>query len=195
MNDFIERLKLAFENLNNRERVMVTALGVVLGVFVLGLPLFMMYSDNSALAEDNQELRDLVAKIADKAPHYAQMSRSRRNAARRYDNRTPPLGSFLEAEARKHGLTVKEANDQPEKGSGRFTQRSVHASFSGIALTPALNLMGGITDSPYPVAIDQIQLEHYKPGDEFNITVGVITFDKKRAVKADKSSDAAGAKP
>lgn len=192
MNEWIERVKQAFENLNERERKLVIVLGAILAAFILGLPLLLMHGGNRDLEEENAEYRDLLEKLVNKGPQYAQLAEARSQALRLYSQKTPPLGSFLEAEARKQGLTVKEVNDQPEKSSGGFLRRSVSASFPSIELTPALQLMAGLVGSPYPVAIEQIQLEHYQPGDQYNLKVAVLTFDKvaKKSTKSEDSEDA-----
>lgn len=189
MNDLIERVKQAFLNLNERERILVAALGVILAVGILGLPLMLMHNGNTELEAENQELRDVLSRIADKAPEYAQYAEAKAQAARLYANKTPPLGSFLEAEARKHGLTVKEVNDQPEKTVGTYQRRSVSASFPGVGLSPALQLMSGIVSAPHPVAIEMVQLEHYQSGDKYNIKIGVLTFDKKKGKPKDDAED------
>lgn len=191
MNEWIERAKQAFENLNERERKLVIMLGALLAAFILGLPLLLMHGGNRDLEEENAQYRTLLEKLVDKGPQYAQLAEARSQALRLYSQKTPPLGSFLEAEARKQGLTVKEVNDQPEKSSGGFLRRSVSASFPSIELTPALQLMAGLVGSPYPVAIEQIQLEHYQPGDQYNLKLAVLTFDKvaKKSTKSEESED------
>jgi len=193
MNELVERAKQALENLNERERKLVMLLGALLAAFVVGLPLLLMYGGNSDLEIENAEYRDLLTKLTEKGPQYAQLAEQREKSARLYNNKAPPLGSFLEAEARKQGLTVKEVNDQPEKSSGGFLRRSVSASFPSVELTPALQLMASIVQSQYPVAIEQIQLEHYQPGDQYNLKLGILTFDKvSKSTSNAKSSDVEG---
>ena len=103
---------------------------------------------------------------------------AKRKVDAKYKNRTPPLGSFLEAQAKTQGLTLKEVTDQPEKTEGRYHRRSVRASLPGVELTPAVRLMSSIVDSRYPVSIDHLQIEHYQSGDKYNIKLGVLTYDK-----------------
>ena len=111
----------------------------------------------------------------------ARIAQDRRNAEQRYLNKTPPLGSFLESEAKKQGLTLQEVTDQPEKTVGRYLRRSVTVSLPQVALTPLIQLLSSIVESGHPVAIDQIQLDHYQPGDQFNVRLGILTFDKTSA--------------
>ncbi|MDD9946095.1 MAG: type II secretion system protein GspM [Myxococcales bacterium] len=179
MNDLLERLKDSYDNLSERERRLVTALGMVLAALVLCLPLLLMQTRNDELADENDAIRELLDEIAEDGPKYAMMAEERRTSKARYLNRTPPLGSFLEAEAARQGLTVQEFNDQPQKTVGKYVKRNVRISLPKVALTPALNLMSSIVTSNYPVAIEQIQFEHYQKGDSYNIKLGVLTYDKE----------------
>lgn len=190
MNELLERLRTSFDNLSEREKKLVSLMGGVLGVFVLGLPLLLMYTRNLDLQDENDALRAVLQQIELKGPQYAMLAEERRAAKARYLNQTPPLGSFLEAEATKQGITVKEFTDQPQKTVGDYLRRNVRVSFNGVELTPTVNLMSNIVGSNYPVAIEQIQIEHYQTGDKYNVKLGVLTFDKqKAAAKPAKAAD------
>ena len=193
MNEIIERVRQGFEHLNEREQRLVVALGVIFAAFLLALPLLLMHNGNKELEEENQKLQALIDRITDRAPQYAQLAGAQAAATRLYQNKTPPLGSFVEVEAKKQGLTVKEVNDQPEKSTGGYLRRSVNVSLPGVALTPTLNLMSSMVASPFPVAVEQVQIEHYQSGDRFNVKLGVLTFDKEhrssRSQHVDKSED------
>ena len=190
MNDLLERLKDSFENLSEREQKLVAIMGVVLAALVLCLPLLLMQTRNDELADENDTIRELLAEIAQDGPKYAMLAEERREAKARYLNKTPPLGSFLEAEAARQELTVQEFNDQPQKTVGSFVKRNVRISLPKVALTPALNLMSSIVTSNYPVAIEQIQFEHYQKGDSFNVKLGVLTYDKQSTSSAAKGAKA-----
>lgn len=191
MNTWIDRLKTSFGNLSDREQKLVLAMGVVFGIFVLGAPLLLMHTRNLELEDQNGELRGTLQQIAIKGPRLAQLSQERREARARYLNKTPALGSFLESEAGKQGLSVKEFTDQPQKTVGHYVRRNVRISLPGVELTPTLNLMSNIVQSNYPVAVEQIQMEHFQSGDKFNVKLGVLTYDR---VKRSSSASAKGGK-
>lgn len=186
MNELLSQLKDSFDNLSAREKRLVAAMGVIFGALVLCLPLVLMNSRNSDLQDENDALRAVLAEIAKDGPKYAMLAEERRQAKARYLNKTPALGSFLESEASKQGLDVKEFTDQPQKKEGSFVKRNVRVSLPNVALTPVMNLLSSVVTSNYPVAIEQIQIEHYRNGDQYNVKLGVLTYDR---MTADKSSD------
>lgn len=188
MNELIARIRVGFDNLSQREQKLVLLLGAMLTLLVLGLPLFLMHTSNTELEEENARLQALIDRIEIKAPRYAQMAKARATATARYRNPTPALGSFVEAEAKKEGLTVKEVTDQPEKSVGGYLRRSVNVSLPGVELTPTLNLMSSIVSSSYPVAIEQLQMEHYQSGDRYNVKLGILTYDRKKQSRTSSKS-------
>jgi hypothetical protein len=179
INQWLDRVRGAWDDLNDRERRLVGVLAVAAAVFVLGFPLFWATRGNAELEENNSRLRSVLSLIAEKRMALKAMADARRSADARYSHRTPPLGSFLEEEGKKHGLTIREITDQPEKMAGNYHRRSVRASINDVGLTGVVDLLTGIVQSQYPVAIDHIQIEHYHPGDTYRVRIGVLTFDKQ----------------
>jgi len=187
----LERLRETWEALNERERMLVGGLGAVLALFLLGFPLFWTARQNAEIEERNGELRSVLELIAARRPQLQQLQQARNEAQQRYKNRTPPLGSFIESEAKRHNLTIREVTDQPEKSSSaNFTRRSVTASINEVDLTGIMNLLSGIVGTQYPVAIDHVQIEHYQAGDKYRFKLGIRTFDRKATAAKDKEAPA-----
>lgn len=188
MNRLLDRLRAIWDDLNDRERRLFGTLGVVLVAFVLGFPLFWTARENAEIESENEHLRSVLELIAERHTELELLAQSRRSAAQRYLQRTPPLGSFLEEQAGQHNLKIQEVTDQPEKSVGNYHRRSVSASIAEANLTGIINLMAGIAQSPYPVAVESIQIEHYQPGDSYRLKFGIVTYDRKQ-VKPDKAED------
>jgi type II secretory pathway component PulM len=190
--DKLDKLQVTWSNLTNREKRITMALGITLLSFILGLPLYLVANGNTDLEAENERLRALLGNIAQRRDRLLQIANDKLQAEKRYRQKTPPLGSFLEALARDQGLTIQEVTDQPEKKEGRFTRRNVRVAIPNVELTPLINLMSAIETSRYPVAIEQIQLEHFQPGDKFNARIGVVTYDKEGGGAAGKTESGAG---
>lgn len=193
MSRLLDRMRGAWDDLNDRERRLVSALAAVMVAFVLGFPLFWTARENASIEEDNAQLRDVLELIAERGPQLAQLADARRTASQRYARRTPPLGSFLEDEAKRHGLTLREVTDQPEKTVGSYRRRSVSASIQDANLTGIVDLLAAISTSRYPVAVESLQIEHFQTGDKYRLKLGIVTFDRKSA--SDEQSGATAAKP
>jgi hypothetical protein len=188
--DLLDRMRGSWEALNERERRLLGALAAVFGVFLLGFPLFWTMRQNAEIEEHNTELRRVLEAIAEERPKLQQLVEARRTSSARYANKTPSLGTFIEGEATKHGLSIREVTDQPEKSTGNYRRRSATASIAEIDLTKMMHLVSGIVSSKYPVAIQQLQIEHYQPGDKYRFSLGVVTFDRKA-----EAAPTAAAKP
>jgi len=193
MTDLLEGLRSRWAALNDRERRLLGMLGAVAAAFMLAFPLFLTARQNTDLEERNGELRRVLALISEQRPRLQQLADARKTAAARYQHKTPPLGSFLETEAGKHGLTIREVTDQPEKSSGNYHRRSATASIHDVDLTGVINMLSGIVSSNYPVAIEHVQIEHYQPGDKYVFKLGVLTFDRKTAAETSNESAPKGA--
>jgi type II secretory pathway component PulM len=100
----LERLRETWEGFNDRERMLVGGLGLLLCMFLLGFPLFWTARQNSDIEEHNAELRSVLELIEKQRPQLQQLAQTRKEAEERYKNHTPPLGSFIESEAKRHGL-------------------------------------------------------------------------------------------
>jgi hypothetical protein len=184
MNNPLDRLRTNWETMSDRERRMALLLGGVLLGLLLLLPPIMLQLGNSELETQNEELRGVLEQLAIQRPRLAQLQKDRENAERRYAKKTPPLGSFMESEAKKQGLTLQEVTDQPQKTVGKYQRRSVTVSLPQVGLTPVITLLSSIVESGHPIAIEQIQIDHYQPGDQYGVKLGILTFDKLAGASA-----------
>lgn len=179
MNQLLDRLRSVWDGFNDRERRLFLAMAAVFCAFVLGFPLFWTARENAEIEQDNTELRAVLTLLSERKGELEQLAAAKRSASARYNRTAGPLGTFLEDEARKQNLTIREVNDQPEKTVGNYRRRSVTASINEAGLTGIINLLAAIASSDKPVAVESIQLEHYQPGDTYRVKVGVVAFDKK----------------
>jgi hypothetical protein len=183
--NLLDRLRASWDNLNDRERRMLSVLGGLVLALLLLLPPVLLSLGNNDLQAQNDELRSVLDQLAIQRGRLMRLAEDRKNAEQRYKNKTPPLGSFMESEAKKQGLTLQEVTDQPEKTVGRYLRRSVTVSLPQTGLTPVINLLSSIVESGHPVAIQEIQLDHYQPGDQYNVKLGILTYDKLTETASD----------
>jgi hypothetical protein len=139
------------------------------------------------MEDECEQLRKLGVKIASQREKLTQMALEKRITERRYQQKAPALGGFLESLAHEQNLTIREVTDQPEKNVGAFRRRNVRIFINSAPLSPLINLMSAIETSRYPLAIEYIQLEHYQQGDSYQLKLGVVTYDKEGARPAGTS--------
>jgi hypothetical protein len=183
MDALLDRFRTFWDGLQDRERHLMSALGAVLGLLVLGLPLALIWFENQALEDENEALRVVLEDLEENRTALQLQADAQRTAEARYKNATPPLGSYLESEAVKHGLQLFEVTEQPQKTEGSYHRRAVRAGINEVDLTNMMNLLNGIVTSAHPVAIDHLQIEHPQSGDTYRLKLGVLTFDRKAAKK------------
>jgi hypothetical protein len=181
------KLPITWANLTEREKLITAALGVVLCVSMISFPIILLISTNTSIEEESEQLRKLGEKIASQREKFTQMTQEKRMTERRYQQKAPALGGFLESLAHEQDLTIREVTDQPEKNIGVFRRRNVRIFINSAPLSPLINLMSAIETSRYPLAIEYIQLEHYQLGDNYQLKLGVVTYDKEGARPAGTS--------
>jgi hypothetical protein len=186
MSNATDGLRRYYDNLNERERKLVGLLGLVLGLIVVVLPLYLLTHAIGQLEEENRDINAVLRDISRSRAKLQEREAEREASARRYARKAPPLGSFIEAKAQSQGLRVREVNDQPEKKIGDFTRRHTRVTLPNVGLKPVIEMMAAIENSPYPVAIERVRIEHFRSGDQYNVQLGVIAFDAEDAGK-DKS--------
>lgn len=185
-----DSIRASLDNLNDRERKLVGLLGSIAAAMVVFLPLWLTTTAIGEVELENAELRSALRDISLAQTDLAQRRQAREVAQRRYDSPAPPLGSFLEAKANEAGYeNPLELTDQPEKVTDAFTRRHVRANLPGVGLRTVVDMITEIENSPFPVAIERLQIEHFQAGDRYNVEVGVITFDRNSGGDDDDDDD------
>lgn len=185
----LEGARRAFENLNEREKKLVTIMGAVLALIVVLLPIYLLTSSISDLEQRNREIAAIIKDLSRAKPAIRAKEAERRASERLYETAAPPLGSFLEAKAREQNITIRELTDQPEKSVGSFRRRHVRAVLGSVGLAPVVRMLAAIENSPYPVALERIHIDHFQSGDVYTVQIGVIAYDRR---KPDESSARTG---
>ena len=192
MSGFMGRVQGAIENMNERERKLLAILGAVFAAIVVVLPLYLLTAGISDISEENEEIATVLRDIQRAQGTLAQREAEREAAQARYQNAAPPLGSFIEARASEQELTLREVTDQPEKVLGDFRRRHVRATMPGVSLRPVVKMLTSIENSRFPVALESIQVEHFRGGDSYNVQLGVIAYDAAQEEAEDEGEDEGG---
>lgn len=174
----LDSLRQQISELNERERKLLTVLGAVFVCILVILPLYLISASISDIETENEAIADVLAEIQDARTELARRDAEREAAMARYGTPTPPLGSFVENEANQQDLRLREVTDQPEQVFGEFRRRAVRASMPNVELRPVIKMVTSIENSRYPVAVNRLQIENYRRGDNYNVELGVITFDR-----------------
>jgi len=174
------RLEAAWVGLNDREKRLVTIMGVVFAACAIFLPMYLLSASIADLERENEQIATVMRDIERAAPQLAEREAARTAAEARYDVQAPALASLLEAQSSAQGLTINAVTNQPEVQEGRFRRRHVRASFPGTGLRSVVKLMTSLEASQYPIALERVHVDHFAPGeDRYNFELGVITYDRQ----------------
>lgn len=175
----VDQARISFEGLNQREQKLVLAMGLVFVLMLIVVPLYLIFSGMSDLRAENEETRKVLREIARSSDKIEEQKAARAAAESLYKNPAPPLGSFLEAKAKSAGYDrALKITEEPTKEDKGFRRLHTRASLQNIGLVALINMMTEIKNSPHPVAIERIEIEHYQTGDQYNVEVGVVAFEK-----------------
>lgn len=189
MNDLLERIRQGFDNMSDREQRLTLIMGVTFAVLLTAAPLYLMSTTNAELEEENDQIRALIGRLSLERAKLQRLAKEHEAAMARYGSPTPALGSFVEGEARKQGISIREVTEEPQKTVGAYQRRNVRVTLPSVGLAEVVNLLNNLVTSPHPVAIEQVNFEHHKPGDAYNVKVGVLTYDKKKPTKDKAEAD------
>jgi general secretion pathway protein M len=183
---WIESLREYWEKLSDRERRLLSIMG---GAFLTLLVFAAVWTTSSAVAEVEEErdaIRSVLASIDRAADLLAKREAERRALQARYQIKAPALAAYVESKAKEQGLEVRQVLEEPEKTLNGYRRQSVRAGLSGVSLRPIMHLLAAIEQEPAPMAIERLVIEHYTPGDNFKVDIGVSAFDapKKGAAAA-----------
>ena len=185
MSSWLESLRRSWDALSERERRLVSLLGLAFGVCLVFAGFYLSATAASDVEDENDEIVAILRRISEERPRLLQKIAERREAQERYNTKAPSLGSFLESTARESGLAVRDVTDQPEEVQGAYRKRGVRVTMPGVGIKAAIKMLEAIENSPYPIAIERIQIEHFQTGDNYNIQLGVAAWDKTTPERTD----------
>ena len=170
------------EQLNPRERQLLIVLSLIIAVLAIIIPAYLAFSSIAQLEAENTQINDLIHDIYHEREQLQQNHTELRNIEQLYKRKTPALGSYIERQAKEHGLSSIDVSNQPEVVNGDYTRRSVQVSLSHVPLKPFIEMLSDIKNSPHPVSIKQIQIDGGNPGQEEYLTqISVNAYDKQEA--------------
>ena len=186
LQDILGGVRNYWENLTNRERMLLGTLGFVAGAMVILLPVWLLSQSINELQEENEEITAALREISGSRDQIAAQQAQRAAALQRYSRRAPSLGSFLEAKAGEHeGVSLSDVQHEPEREADGFRVRLTRARFQNVGLRPAIMFLASLKNSRYPVVLERVHVDHHRTGDQYNFQVGLLAFDREGGATPD----------
>ncbi len=177
----LQPLKQFAESLNERERRLLTIMATMVIAVVVFVPMWLTSQALSDLADENAEIRAVLSDMERHRDLLTQRREAMKATMARYNEESQALSSVLEGQAKRAGYDRPlELTSEPDKALGAYTRSHVLARLQDVPLRTAILLLSAIENIKQPVAIERIHIDHFRPGDSYDLKVGVFNFARNR---------------
>ena len=181
MNDWIERLRQAFDGLEPREQTLVSVAGgllaVALGYFLIVQPIMNSISQGDTRAEAaHQELQAMKRLERD----YQEVSQRLASVETRIAS--APRGNLrttLESLATQAAVKVESMEPQASPANETYKETKVEVALKSVSLDQAVNYLTGIESAPQVLSIKSLRMRKRPDQSELlDVTFTVSSFEK-----------------
>lgn len=181
--DAFDNLQSWADSLSGRERRLLGLMAGVFGLMVVVVPMYIGISTISDVEGENEEIVSVLQDIQRSEPRLRQEKADRKAIESLYNRKAPALGGFLEERAQQYGVTGLGITDQPNLDLGDYSRRSVRVTLPVVEIRPLIEMLADIENSPYPVAIELIQMTGGRMRTGYSVKLAVNAYDREGARK------------
>jgi len=192
----IDALRDWFERLSQRERTMVSALGVTFVVLVTLIVGFLITDGLSTLEERNAAMRQALRDIETQRDAYLRAKAKTSQLETRLGTGGMQLGGYLEQAAKEAGVEIPESNERPPVAAGKkYVERSVDLRLQKVKIDALAAFLKRIETGPNLVIVNSLLVRTRDDRhQELDVEMGVSTYERaqvkdKGTKKGDKGSD------
>lgn len=169
------------DKLEERERKLLTALGVVVSVILLLVAPIAIVMSLSTKKAENDDIRAVLTSIDDARATIDERKAKREATLAKYADPAPALAGFIEQAAKAHELSAADTQDKPETPHGKhYIERQTVVKMHKIGMKAFVEMLQQIETSGHPVAITRLNIKP-RPNepDQYEIELGVSAYDRK----------------
>ncbi len=131
----LDALRDRFERLSQRERTMVTALGVTFGVMIALIVGYFITDGLSSLEQRNNDMRQALRDIDTRRDAYIKARAKSEQIDHKIGTTPVQLQGYLEAAAKETGVEIPESNEKPPQPAGKlYVERSVDLRLKSVRI-------------------------------------------------------------
>lgn len=190
----IDALRDRFERLSQRERTMVTALGITLVVFMTLVVGFLIADKVGSMDERNADMRQALKDIETQRDSYLKAKAKTSQLETRVGHQPVQLSGFLEQCAKDAGVQIPESNEQPAVAAGKnYIQRSIDLRLKAVRLEQLAAFLRRIETGPNLVMVTALSVRtRDDKHEELDVEMTVSAYEhapkeKQGAKKGDKT--------
>ncbi len=182
-----------FGTLDPRERRLLTSFGVAVSVVVVVAVLFFSVKAVAAGQSENEILRKTIDDLVEAQPALQKSDAQRNSILARYGRAAPPLGAFLDNQARQNGIEIPESQDRPVVPHGkRFDERSTRIQMRKVGMASLARFMESVAKSQFPIVFSRVDIrKRLSESDSYDVEIIASAYDRKETPKAEGSHNAA----
>ncbi|MFI5297416.1 MAG: hypothetical protein ACHREM_04905 [Polyangiales bacterium] len=175
----------SLDELNARERLLLTVAASVLGVGIVFLVPVGVSRWLDKQHKVNTELREAIAQVQSARTRVAIRKASLGDVASRYANKAPTLGTLLDGAAKTAGLEIATQTDSPPVPRGKsYSERATKIVIQKTGLKPLAIFLEKIETSGHPVAITALELTKRIEPDAYVANMTISAFDRTDSAQA-----------
>jgi hypothetical protein len=184
----------SFVRLGPRERRLLSAFfGVLAALVLLVVPIL---TQRAVLMKrgENQQFREVIEELMESQPALVKAETQRKAIVARYAHVAPPLGAFLDNQARQNGIEIPENQERPILPHGkRFDERSTRLQMRKVDLASFARFMEGVERSQFPIIFSRLDIrKRLSESDSYDVEIIASAYDRKELSKVEGSAQGAG---
>lgn len=175
--DLLDRLSGVWSGFTDRERKLVSLLGVamVLTFVALGITSFRKSLETRRAMIAQKET--IIQEVAKLSATYRQAETLRNQIENRLRGTPVRLFSYLEETAKKQNIEIGDMRDRGNDSSDGVVRSTVELSFAAIELKPLLRFVNEIEKSPRVVKVEKIRIRHRNDDPErLDVNLTISTY-------------------
>ncbi len=168
------------DKLTPREQKLAMALIFIMAVMLLLAMPIGLETMIASRRSDNSDMRDAMAKIQEARPQIRDRQSKKDAVAMRYASKTPPLGGFIEQQARGQKIEVTDSVDRPDLPIGKqYTERQTVVHLKKANMLSIARLLESFERSGNPVTVSRLNIrKRSAEPDSWDLELGVSAYDR-----------------
>ena len=184
---------VGISSLGPRERRLLNAFFIVL--VGIALPVVFFVTQRAVLLKrgENEQIREVIEEMVESQPALIKADTQRKAIVARYSRAAPPLGAFLDNQARQNGIEIPENQERPVLPHGkRFDERSTRLQMRKVDLGSFARFMEGVERSQYPIIFSRLDIrKRLSESDSYDVEIIASAYDRKDAPKVEGNAPGA----
>ena len=187
----VDQLRDWFERLSQRERTMVSALGVAFVLTVVLIIGFLITDGLTSLEERNADMRQALKDIDTQRDSYIKARFKGQEIDRRIGGQPVALQGYLEQAAKDTGVEIPESNERPPQPAGKaYVERAVDIRLKAVRIEQLGAFLKRIETGPNLVLVTALSI-HTRDDkhQDLDVEMTVSTYEKAPKKAEPKKGD------